>query len=284
MAPIRRIIIDTDPGIDDVLAILLALAASPEEVEVILLSITFGNAGVQCCVRNAVALFHVIEKELEWRRNRGQLEGFDSLKAFRPIIAVGAERPLEDQLLLADFFHGADGLAGVHSTVSALDVDHLIHQNCRLKGEKSTQHPHLTPDESWKTLFEMRPGSEATNPQASAFSTSSFVASKLAAHKEILRVLRENDPDTITIVAIGPLTNLALAAAEDLETFLRVKEVVVMGGAVQAKGNKTSASSVPANGLAACASWTDAPAAMPPTEKSTSATSMDGWIRRRAIA
>ena len=103
------------------------------------------------------------------------------------------------------------------------------------------QHPHLTPEETWKTLFVSADSSNSVS-EASALrelrdSNSLIRASKKPAHEEILRILRENEPETITIVAIGPLTNLARAAAVDAETFLRVKEVVIMGGAVDTPGN-----------------------------------------------
>lgn len=66
-----------------------------------------------------------------------------------------------------------------------------------------------------------------------------FTPSKAESHLEILRILSENPPDTITIIAIGPLTNLALAAAENPTTFLRAKAVLVMGGAISFPGNIT---------------------------------------------
>jgi inosine-uridine nucleoside N-ribohydrolase len=222
MAPLNRIIIDTDPGIDDVLAILLALSAKPEELEVVLISVTFGNVEVRSCLRNVVAIFQILEKEIKWRRENGKPEGFDGMTKYKPIVAVGATEPLHEQLLMADYFHGRDGLAGIHES-----------------------HPHLSPEDTWQKLFERPPPdtipSAVVKDEELVSEQSSFTPSTVPAHKEILRVLKENDPDTITIVAIGPMTNLALAAAEDAETFLRVKEVVTMGSAIDLHGNVRSA-------------------------------------------
>ncbi|CDM28730.1 hypothetical protein DTO013E5_847 [Penicillium roqueforti] len=212
----KKIIIDTDPGIDDVLALLLALSATAEEVEVLLISLTFGNIEVENCLRNAVSMFHILEREMQWRRENGRPEGFGSLRACRPILAVGAKDPLEDQKMLADYFHGTDGLGGIHAT-----------------------HPHLTATKAWEHLF-AKTLDEGIKPVEDCSSDDhAFTPSKLPAYKEILRVLRDNEPDSVTLVAVGPLTNLALAAAEDPEAFLRVKEVVVMGGAINEPGNVT---------------------------------------------
>lgn len=49
-------------------------------------------------------MFHVIEKEMAWRKSVGRPEGFDTLRAAKPIVAVGAEHPLEDETLMADYF------------------------------------------------------------------------------------------------------------------------------------------------------------------------------------
>jgi inosine-uridine nucleoside N-ribohydrolase len=71
------------------------------------------------------------------------------------------------------------------------------------------------------------------------FSTTLFEPSSRPSHKEILRILEDNPPDTITLIAIGPLTNLALAAAESPTIFMKAKEVVVMGGTISEPGNIT---------------------------------------------
>ena len=106
------------------------------------------------------------------------------------------------------------------------------------------QHPHLNPSSTWRTLFKQTSDTSHTSTVTSAADLraaeqahTNFTPSTLPAHKQILKTLAENEADSITIVAIGPLTNLALAATEDMETFARVKKVVVMGGAVDEPGN-----------------------------------------------
>lgn len=86
------------------MAMLLALAASPEDVEVILISVTYGNIDVQNCLRNVVSLFHHIEKEIEWRKANGRPIGFEALTKSKPLVAIGPEHPLADQMLMADYF------------------------------------------------------------------------------------------------------------------------------------------------------------------------------------
>lgn len=56
------------------------------------------------CLRNVVAMFHVLEKEMEWRKSTGRVEGFETMKKSKPIVAVGPEHSLEDECLMADYF------------------------------------------------------------------------------------------------------------------------------------------------------------------------------------
>ncbi len=55
-------------GVDDILAMLLACSALPEELELLLISVTYGNIDVQNCLRNVVSLLYHVEKEIEWRK------------------------------------------------------------------------------------------------------------------------------------------------------------------------------------------------------------------------
>ncbi|KAI5297177.1 hypothetical protein KEM56_005026, partial [Ascosphaera pollenicola] len=107
-------------------------------------------------------------------------------------------------------------------------------------------HPHLNPPHAWEHAFHApwatEAGAATQGKLAEDFDKHYhlFTPSQNPSYKEILRILRENDPDTITIVALGPLTNLALAAREDPETFVKTKEIAIMGGAIDFPGNVTA--------------------------------------------
>ena len=118
----KRIIIDTDPGIDDALAILLALA-SPE-IQLEALTITQGNVTVEKGTRNALAVLEL-------------------LGASHIPVAKGCPLPLVGPLLASDHVHGKSGLGTAKlpdpktKPVSQHAVDYLIERFLTEPGEIS---------------------------------------------------------------------------------------------------------------------------------------------------
>ena len=163
----RRIVIDTDPGIDDAVAILLALAA-PEELDVLGIIAVAGNLPLILTERNA--------------RRVCELAG----RADVPVYA-GCSRPLLRPLATAEHVHGE----------TARD---------RL----------LLPEPTM-----------ARRPQHGV--------------DFLIETLRSEEAGTITLCALGPLTNIAMALVKTPEIAERIGELVVMGGACFELGNVTPA-------------------------------------------
>jgi purine nucleosidase len=161
----RPIIIDTDPGQDDAVAILLALA-SPQELEVIGITAVAGNVPLALTEKNA--------------RRVCELAGRPDIKVY-----AGAERPLILPLQTAEAVHGSTGLNG----------------------------PDL-PEPKMKTS----PG------HAADF---------------LVDTLRARPSGTVTLCLLGPHTNLALAMVKAPDIVPRIREIVMMGGAVFEGGNST---------------------------------------------
>ena len=107
MAP-RKIIIDTDPGQDDAVAILLALA-SPEDVTVLGITAVAGNVSLDLTQKNARIICELAQK------------------TDVPVFA-GAKRPLERPLVTAEHVHGKTGLDGpqLPDPTMALQDQHAV--------------------------------------------------------------------------------------------------------------------------------------------------------------
>ncbi len=153
-----HLLIDTDPGVDDALAILIAHRSA----SVIGLTMAAGNVGLAHTVANALKLTEVI--------------GVDT-----PVFA-GCASPLVLPAADAGFVHGADGFGDTGYRAS--------------EGRAADEH----------------------------------------AVAAILRLSREY-AGQLTLVALAPLTNLALALRLDPELPSRIARLVVMGGAVTGRGN-----------------------------------------------
>ena len=108
MTKARRIIIDTDPGQDDAVAILLALA-SPDEIEVLGITAVAGNVPLDLTQKNARIIC--------------ELAGQPEIRVF-----AGCDRPMRRKLVTAEHVHGKTGLDGpqMADPVMRLQGDHAV--------------------------------------------------------------------------------------------------------------------------------------------------------------
>lgn len=160
----RRLIIDTDPGVDDALAIFLALKSPELKIEAI--TPVAGNVPLELTLPNALRLLEIA--------GRSDIP-----------VAAGASRPLKRRLVTAAVVHGNNGLGGVEF-----------------------------PAPTTKPVAETAP--------------------------QLIRRLVRASPGEVSIVAIGPLTNLALAFRDDPQLPAQIRSITIMGGSLSG-GNITPA-------------------------------------------
>ena len=160
----RKVIIDCDPGIDDALALILAI--SSPEIEILGITIVSGNVNVRKGAKNAKKIL--------------KLMGREDIKVY-----IGEEVPLVRELITAEDTHGMDGLG----------------ESEDILGEKFSE-----------------------GESEVLFGGVDFILNKARSEE-------------VSIIALGPLTNLATALNKDKESFNKIKEIVSMGGAFKSHGN-----------------------------------------------
>ena len=162
-AAAKKIIFDTDPGTDDALALMLAL--NSPELDVRAITVVPGNVTASQGLENALRMVSLV--------HRCDIP-----------VAAGAQHPLFQKLITAEFWHGKNGLGNVELPASKCKVD------SRFGPDLIIQLIHAAPHE-------------------------------------------------ITLVPVGPLTNIALALEKDPSIVPLVKEVILMGGSL--KGGNVNA-------------------------------------------
>ena len=158
-----KIIIDTDPGIDDAMAILFA-AAHPG-IELLALTTIFGNVPVGLATQNALSILDAAGLEIPVCEGDGAA-------------SAGPPRPYPD------WVHGKNGMGGIDWPKSARKAD--PRHACDLIADMALEHP-----------------------------------------------------GEITLVPVGPLTNIARLCQRRPEAVEKIKDVVLMGGNAKVPGNVT---------------------------------------------
>lgn len=174
--PRKRIVIDTDPGVDDALAIVLALRSPELHVEAI--TTVNGNTGLKQSTENALRVLEIL-----------------NLPEPPPVIG-GSAKPIRREPYPSVSVHGRDGLG---------EISYLKNR----QGKKKYPRPRLR----------LTTGSAP----------------------EIICELAARHPGELTLVTLGPLTNIALAQMLDPGLIQNVKEIITMGGAYSVPGNETPA-------------------------------------------
>jgi inosine-uridine nucleoside N-ribohydrolase len=170
----RRVIFDTDPGIDDALALAFALRCPELQVEAI--TTVSGNVSVDLCTRNALLVLEALAVDNP------------------PPVAQGADRPLTGEPVNASHVHGDDGLGGITRITES---------------DGAPRYP---------------------APRRTACSRHAV---------ELILEIVGSNPREITLIAVGPLTNVALALERDPTTMRGLAALIVMGGSVSGIGNVT---------------------------------------------
>jgi inosine-uridine nucleoside N-ribohydrolase len=172
----KRVIIDTDPGVDDALALLIALRSPEVHVEAI--TTVNGNVNAGQALKNAALIFDLLNLDP------------------RPILARGETRHSTRELKSAQSVHGTDGHGELH---------------------------------------------RFRNPDGSPKYPDAILPKKIPGATEVLLDLLKRYPDEMSLITLGPLTNLAEALEKDERRVKRLREVVIMGGAIKVPGNITPA-------------------------------------------
>jgi pyrimidine-specific ribonucleoside hydrolase len=159
-----RVIIDTDPGVDDAFALLLAMRSPELKIEAI--TPVAGNVPLELTLPNALRMV--------------EIAGRTDIP-----VAAGARTPLVRRLVTAAYAHGENGLGGA-----------------------------VFPEPKTKPVSE---------PAA-----------------ELIRQIIRKYPGEVTLITLGPLTNIAAALSSDSELAAKVKGLVMMGGSLSG-GNITPA-------------------------------------------
>ena len=160
----RRVIIDTDPGVDDAFALLLALRSPELKIEG--LTPVAGNVPLDFTLPNALRMLEIA--------GRSDIP-----------VAAGAKAPLMRRLVTATYAHGENGLGGA-----------------------------VFPEPKLKPIADPAP--------------------------VFIRQIVRKYPGEVTLVTLGPLTNVATALNEDKDLASMVKGITMMGGSLSG-GNVTPA-------------------------------------------